>query len=462
MQYRLLTFLCAAALCGLPATGMGAPLKLIKTADTVVDATALYLPDGQWGNSVNGQSFQQDAVTSFKGYQYATHYDSSRRLCVARRKLNATAWEVIRFEDYKFKSNDTHNVAVLGVCELDGTIHLSFDHHGHPLHYRVSKKHVATTPEKFPWTADLFGAITSDLEPGKPLNRVTYPRFLRTPEGGLQFGCRIGGSGNGDKCLADYDWRTGTWKNFGPYISGKGTYAESNSRNAYLNGLTYDRRGRLHVTWCWRETGDPMTNHDVCYAWSDDRGLRWFNSAGNLIGTRGSNPVSLDSPGVRVAEIPMNRGLINATTQAVDRKNQIHAVTFHLPDGTPRQPDWLATRQFTRFFHYWRDTKGAWHRNEMPFIGGRPQLWFDEKDNAFMVFTGSRYNPDPKLSIAAATAKSRWNDWKIIHEEAGSFTGQPQLDRYRKPGTLSVYIEEEPANLRSEASRLRVLEFRAK
>lgn len=435
-------------------------LKIEKINETIVDPEALYLSEGQWGNSVNGQSFQQDAVASFNGWQYATYYDVNRRLCIARRKLTSKNWEAIRFQDYTFKGNDTHNVTVLGICPSDGTIHLSFDHHGHPLHYRVSRPGVAKRPDDFPWQADLFNKITSELEPGKKLSRVTYPRFIRTPDGGLQFGCRIGSSGDGDKCLANYDPATGTWKNFGAYISKDGVYGKGTSRNPYLNGPNYDKNGRLHVTWCWRETGDPMTNHDLDYAWSDDKGNTWFNNVNQKIGERAKQLISIDSPEVKIATIPMNRGLINATTQATDSKNRIHLVTFHLPDDAPQQPDWSSTRKKTRYFHYWRDKKGEWHRNDLGFNGGRPQLAFDAGDNAYLIFAGDNYNPSPNLSIAAATAKTQWTDWKIIHREPGPFTGQAQLDRYQNAGLISVYIEKKPENVRATASILNVFDFR--
>ena len=230
---------------------------LRKVGDSIVDPAALHFTEGTWGVCVNGQSFQQDALTIFKGYQYATYYNEERQLCVARRKLDDGTWELIRFTDYHFKGNNTHNVSVIGICERDGTIHLAFDHHGSPLHYRVSKQGVATHPKKFEWNTALFGSITDELESGKRLERVTYPRFVRTPEGSLQFGCRIGGSGNGDKYLGDYDPKTAAWKNFGACFGASGDYFGQTSRNAYLNGYTYDSAGHLHATWCWRATGRP-------------------------------------------------------------------------------------------------------------------------------------------------------------------------------------------------------------
>jgi hypothetical protein len=156
----------------------------------------------------------------------------------------------------------------------------------------------------------------------------------------------------------------------------------------------------------------------------------------------------------------MKRGLINATTQAVDSRNRIHLATFHLPDDVPQQANWETTRSKAHYFHYWRDDKGEWQRNEMNFIGSRPQLWFDKNDNAYLVFLGDRFNPSPYLSIAAASAKSRWTDWKVIHQEQGPFSGQPQIDRYGERNILSVYIQEEPKSPQGAASPLRIIEFK--
>lgn len=443
----------------LVAGGQAQSLRLLD--DSVVDARALIFTQGTWGVCVNGQSFQQDAVTSFNGWQYAAYYDASRQVCLARRRSYNSDWEVFRFGDHQIKGNDTHNVAVLGICPADGTIHLAFDHHGHPLRYRKSRAGVAFQPAAFDWSPQLFSATTNALEPGQPLLRVTYPRFVRTPAGGLQFACRLGGSGNGEKCLADYNPASGLWQNFGPFLGGGGNYGESTSRNAYLNGLTYDRRARLHVTWCWRETSDPMTNHDLAYAWSKDGGRTWFGNSGTVLGRRQTEVITVETTEARIVKLDMRRGLINATTQAADHRGRIHLATFHLPDGTESPANWETTRRAARFFHYWRDDRGTWRRNEMPFIGSRPQLWFDPADNAYLVFVGDRFTPSPFLSVAAASARKRWTDWRIIHEQRGPFAGQPQVDRHAPAGVLSVYIQEAAAGTNHTSSRLRVITFKA-
>ena len=172
-----------------------------KISDTVVDPAALTLaPHATYGSAINGEPFQQDIIHTSAGWQYVAYYDQARHVCVARRHLPGDPWQVVRLADYDFKGNDAHNTVSLGICETDGAIHLAFDHHVNPLHYRVSKPGAATHPESISWDASLFGPVHSDLEAGKPI-KVTYPRFWNTPDGGLQFHYRNGSSGNCNNML---------------------------------------------------------------------------------------------------------------------------------------------------------------------------------------------------------------------------------------------------------------------
>lgn len=431
-------------------------------SDTVVDPAALHLPGAAWNTTVNGQAFQQAALASHRNWQYTTWWDGQRRLCIARRKLPDGPWQTIRFADYHIKSDDTHNVTVLGICANDGTIHLAFDHHGHSLHYRVSQRGAATNPQETSWTADLFGPVTDELQAGKRISGVTYPRFIPTPGGNLQLMYRSGGSGNGDWRLADYNPSTG-WTRSGIVVSGAGTYGTSTSRCAYLHGIAYDHRARLHLSWVWRETGDPMTNHDLNYAYSDDFGNTWMDNEASRAGVRGEQAMGISRPGIRFQRIDMGRGLSNSTTQTVDSQGRVHIINFHLPDdvNVPSTASWAQVRRLTRYMHYWRDARGVWHRNETPFNGTRPQVFADSDDNLYMVFTGDRYNPaDRDLVVVAASPANRWRTWSEVCRVPGPFTGQPQVDRSRGGDVLAVYIQEYPSDPQSSASPLRVLEFR--
>ena len=85
---------------------------------------------------LNGNAFQQDAITSLNGWQYAAYYsypvDGPKEplyIHVSRRKLPRGPWDTLSFGDYPQITDDGHNTVQLGICPGDGTIHLSYDHH---------------------------------------------------------------------------------------------------------------------------------------------------------------------------------------------------------------------------------------------------------------------------------------------------------------------------------------------
>ncbi len=430
-----------------------------KIGDSIVDSAALTFSGGYYSNCINGNIAQQDALVSLKGHQYAIYYNAKRHVCLGRRKLAGGNWEVIEFEDYGFAGEDTHNYAVMGICPGDGTIHLAFDDHCTPLHYRVSRKEAALKPEACAWTAQLFNAVTSELIPGKSIGDVTYPRFFSTPKGALQLYYRFGAAGQGDHAIVEYDPQAGSWRRLGVLFSGKGTYKGSNSRCAYSNGLGYDEKGRLHVTWCWREPGADRNNHDLQYSYSDDFGRTWLNNKGAEIAKLPESSLHVASPDVIAFPIPLGWGMENKFTQVVDRQARVHTVLWENPPDAAQPSSDLNTWQY---YHYWRDSNGKWTRNALGFgQGKRPSLFVDRQDNLYLVYNKSRdYKSGGQLEIARATAKGLWSDWAVCHKEAGPFMGEPVVDRSRMytDGILSVYVQQEPGKL-GGSSPLRVLDF---
>jgi len=447
-------------LCLILAACGNADFKITKLGDKVVDSMALTLDGSKWGMAINGKSFQQEAIISHGAYQYLVYYNAQRNVCLSRRKLPAGQWETIRFTDYLFQSNDAHNTISMGICPNDGTIHLSFDHHGHPLHYRVSRKGVATTPESITWDTSLFSPVTAELEKGKPI-RITYPRFFQTPDGELQFCYRRGGSGNGDRMLVDYGSGEGKWFNTRQIDSGEGVFGdvlgESSTRCSYPNGYTYGPNGKLHATWVWRETGsDP--NHDLVYVYSEDQGRTWLNNEGHEI----DGPPGIMSTGITVVDIPRTLGLMNTHGQAVDSKGRIHAVMWHCTEETlraegskPGEQRW-GMEKAQRYHHYWRDQEGSWQRRGLPWVSGdRPKLFIGEKDNTYLV-----YQKEGNLEVAVATDRSGYTDWKVVHIEQGPFVNEMLGDPYRwkQEGILSIMVQALPGNP-EEPTPLRVLDF---
>jgi len=449
-----------------------AQVKLTKIGDTVVDPAALTFPPGSpFGSAINGLAFQQDAIHTFAGWQYVAYYDSQRHVSIARRHLPSGSWQVIRFLDYDFKSIDAHNVISMGICPKDGTIHLAFDHHVSPLHYRVSKPGVATHPEDVKWDASLFGPIHGYLEAGKPIV-VTYPRFWATPGGGLQMHYRRGSSGHGDNMLVDYDPATGTWGHTRQIDSGAGEFHDdlgsNNHRNAYPNGYDYDSTGRLQATWVWREDAHG-SNHDLMYDYSDDGGNTWFNDFGQPI----SGPANIDTPGLVVEHISRRQGLMNNQAQAVDSHNRMHVVMWSSSSTTlptAKGAEVWGPPADRRFHHYWREAAGKWHDDVLPGVAGsRPRLFSDSHDNLFLIYGRLAIDGPMQdeifapgdLVIAAATARNHWQDWKVIVDEKGPFINEMLGDttRWKSEGILSVMVQQTPKVL-GTPSPLRVIDYR--
>jgi BNR repeat-containing family member len=405
-------------------------------------------------------------MVTHAGFQYVAYYDADRWVCVARRALPGGAWDIARLTDYKFGSNDAHNTISMGLCAKDGTIHLAFDHHGHPLHYRVSKKGAASQPGKTSWTADVFGPVLGELEKDKPI-RITYPRFIPTPDGGLQFCYRRGGSGNGDRMLVDYDSGSNTWKDTRQIDSGKGPWRdgaiESASRCSYPNGYEYGPLGNLHATWVWRE-GAQTANHDLVHVYSEDRGMTWKNTAGKAI----KGFPAIDTPDIAAVKISHTLGLMNTHGQAVDSKGRIHAVVWHCTEeslkaagSAPGATRW-GPPGTQRYHHYWRDKAGVWQHRELPgAAGSRPKILMDSADNAFLIFRGNgQFSHTGSLVIAAASAASKWMDWRVVHVEEGPFGNEMLADsaRWKAEGVLSIMAQEAPEQPH-QPTALHILDF---
>ena len=476
-----------------------------KVADVVLDARGMTLTEGaMFGRAINGQAFQGDGITSFNGYQYATHFVTDRPaaepeprfyLAVARRKVDGGAWEVVNLPDSPFKNGtgrkpkpwDCHNTPSIGVCAGDGSIHLAYDHHDNLLRYRATAPGVATDPTNASWDASLFKAETAELLAGEPVTTVTYPAFVRTPTGGLQLAMRRGFSGNGSWWLYDYSAERHAWVGGRQYDDGTvGQYAAvdppSPTRCAYPNDWTYGPDGRLHVTFAWREGKANGSNHDLNYAYSDDGGASWKSNAGQLIAdTRVDESsavpkrITIDSPGLVVQPLPITSSLMNTQGQAVDGAGRIHALMWHRDSAKPQAADAVWDAVGSSYFHYWRDQSGTWKRGAIPSesgapIGCRPRLVFDKDDNAVAVYTlrsghsaGTTdiYFNEGDLVIATASAKSKWTDWKVVHVETGPFVNEPPVDRpgLSERGVLTVMMQRSPA-ADLEATPIRTMDYK--
>jgi len=430
-------------------TGGAAELALSKQAETLLSKAGVTIVS--YGGYLNGESFQQDGLVSYGNYQYAAFWNSARHVVLARREWPSGAWSALEFSDYTNSEGDAHNTISIGICPGDGTLHLAFDHHGSTLHYRKSAAGLLASPSTTPWETASFSAVSDRLLGSSALELVTYPRFVTEPGGKkLLFEARIGESGSGDELLWEYDADSHGWASIGNFINGTGA-----SINAYPHGLSYARGGtRLHVSWCWRETSNAATNHDLLYVYSDDHGRTWKNNAGASVAKTGSTPVTRDSAGIKVWSIGQNRGLINQEHMAVDATGRVHVLLSHLPDAQADDSNFDNARTKSQYFHYFRDAAGTWSRTALTYPA---QAAFRGK--LAIAASGNLYAVLPDMRIAAASAAQGYKPWSLLSSnDAGKYFSDPLIDtaRLESEDTLSIFYP------RKSSSDIYVLDYRIK
>jgi hypothetical protein len=378
---------------------------------------------------MNGESFQQDGIVTYNGYQYAAFWDQNGYVNISRRKTPSGAWQNVRLTDYVTTSTDSHNTISIGISAQDGSIHLAFDMHSSQLRYRRSAAGTASSPDTATWSTAAFGAVVTSLD-GGAMNQLTYPQFISAPDGTLQLALRTGLSGAGDEVL--YEYANRTWTYIGKFIDGI-----SANNNAYLFGIEYDAGGLLHVTWTVRDTPDASTNHDLYYAYSGDKGRTWRNNAGTVVAL----PLISNASGLRVWNIATNRGLMNQESQVVDAAGVVHVLASHLPANAASNANFTAARESAVLVHYWRDKASkVWHQTYTPFLerSARGDIAVDAADNLYIASGDSSTR---KLHIETASKASGWTDWVIRYTSDPIYYSDPLIDhqRLRTQGVMSIF-----------------------
>lgn len=234
-------------------------------------------------------------------HQYIAFYDGDHNMTIGKRKLSETKWDFARLPERV--GWDTHNKILL-FQDRTGHLHVTGNMHCAQLRYYRTKE---------PGDIHSFEGIhkwTGDYE-----NRVTYPTVFRLRDGSIYLMYRHGGSGNGMRILLHYDERKQKWTKTTPILTNG--MNRKPTCNAYPIGLLEDKHGTWHIAWCWRETPDVITNFDICYAKSTDRGATWKSWDGHVL----ELPITPENAHV-VENIEQDRGLMNGGSFAVDNRGR--------------------------------------------------------------------------------------------------------------------------------------------
>lgn len=264
------------------------------------------------GNCVNGASFRKSALTTHTDnagnqVQYCAYYDSFGTIVLARRQ-NEGSWE-FQWTGFKGDISDAHNAVSLAV---DGTgyLHMSWSHHSGRLMYAKS-----VSPDSMEMKeVQMIGTLE---------DRATYPEFYVQPSGDMFFLYRNGSSGNGNIVLNRYSVSSGSWQRVQDnLISGEGRISP------YWQACV-DSKGRLHISWVWRETGNVTTNYNMSYAVSTDASGSTFV---NSLGDAQLLPIT-ESISEVICEIPKDSALINQTSMTVDNDNKPYIISYWRVNG---------------------------------------------------------------------------------------------------------------------------------
>ena len=187
--------------------------------------------------SVNTVIFR-NAITSNSEYQFIAYYDSAGSVILAKRELDSEDFE-IKVTRLQGDVNDAHN-SISIIVDRDGYLHLCYNQHFTKLNYYRSVE---------PGSLDLIKAEMTNTE-----NNVTYPQFFNYKTG-LLFICREGHN----LIINKYDVKSQSWSRLQDDVL----------KNAYWQSCI--KNDTIYLSWCWRETADVSSNHDVCFAKSHNK-----------------------------------------------------------------------------------------------------------------------------------------------------------------------------------------------
>ena len=390
----------------------------------IVEAQRLVTVSKGWSNnSVNATIFRKNSIVTHNDMQFVSYYNPDGYVVLAKRKLGDTEWQINKTQ-YRGNVKDAHN-GINIMIDGDGFLHISWDHHGHPLRYA---KGVA------PFSLEL-----GDKESMTGLNEmnVTYPEFYRMPDGNLIFMYRDGQSGKGNLVLNRYSLQSKTWKQIhANLIGGQG------QRNAYWQACL-DSNGVIHLSWVWRETPDVATNHDICYARSSDSGETWERTNG----TKYDLPITAETSEYAFL-IPQNSDLINQTSMTSDNASRPYIATYwkEKDSDVPQYhivyyngERWQALNLNFRTLPF--SIKGAGTKR-IPV--SRPQVVAKIKENKTilgLLFRDEERQEKVSLASCDDITKNTWTITDLTDFPVGSWEPSFDTELWKEQGLLHVFVQ---------------------
>jgi hypothetical protein len=394
-------------------------LSILLLSFSVSGQNLISVEKGWASNSVNTTVFRKNSLVTYKDTQFIAYYDPDGNLTLGKRKLNTRDWTIHKTQ-YKGNVSDAHN-SISIMVDGDGYLHVSWDHHGHPLRYAKGiEPYSLLLSEKMSMTGENEG-------------NVTYPEFFRLPDGNLIFMYRDGQSGRGNLVLNYYNTRSKEWEQIQRnLIDGE------DQRNAYWQACV-DTKGVIHLSWVWRETWDVSTNHDICYARSIDGGKTWQNSKEQEYHL----PINASTAEYCLI-IPQNSELINQTSMTTDEKGNPYIATY-----------WRNQDSDIPQYHVvysdgkqWYDLNLNFRTTPFSLKGGgtkripisRPQIVAD-KGRINLIFRDEERAEKVSVATCKNVKKDKWIIRDLTNFGVGSWEPSYDTELWREKGQLHIFVQ---------------------
>lgn len=279
-----------------------------------------------------------NCIKTYNGYVFYTWYRggwNDRTLMLSRLKIGEGQWKHIELRWPGMQSDepgevqgqlslvggkgDTHLTANVGICPIDSTVHIMYDHHNEKLNYIRSKQGIAFAPDS-EFTKEGFLPQQNYLVPGKVIDGVSYPNMFNNDAGEMFFERRLGSAVGGDIVITYYDGEK--WSPEKTVISGRGGVTQGERNFCY--GNPFPANGKVYYAYSPRWAESPTILGEGVYIM--DLGEHMNEKAVNVDGKEYNLPVTDQRP-FFIADprsVPDHYGWAGGPQAAISPKGDIY------------------------------------------------------------------------------------------------------------------------------------------
>jgi hypothetical protein len=197
------------------------------------------------------------------------------------------------------------------------------------------------------------------------------------------------------------------------------------------------------VSWVWRETWDVSTNHDLCYARSNDGGVTWEKSDGQeyII------PVTA-ATAEYACNISQNSELINQTSMYADSDGNPYIATYWTSS-------WTNVPQYHMVYHDsagWKSKQISNRSTAFSLSGGgtkkipvsRPQILVDDKNDSvkvYLIYRDEERNSKVSVNVCSNLDSDQWLVYDLTDFPVDSWEPSYDTELWKDSSRLNIFVQ---------------------